>query len=167
MKRIACIFMIMSVVAYEGYCQAWFMYQEAENYFYGINGRKQSYEKSFKLYEKAAKSGCVLAENRLATCYEFGYGVTVSERNAFKWHKRAARHGNPASQGSLGFYYFKKSRYRMADKWDLKAANNGNEHVINQMQQSFSRYSWGYNRENTHDSSGQEVDWYELFMKFK
>ena len=65
-------------MTFKGHCQAWYMYQEAENYFYGTNSREQSYEKSFNLYEKAAKLGCVLAEEKLARSYECGYGVKVS-----------------------------------------------------------------------------------------
>ena len=165
-RRTHILLLLLIAMSFEGHCQAWFFYQEADNYFYGINGREQSYEKSFNLYEKAAKQGCVLAERRLAICYKNGYGVAASERAALHWNKKAARHGNADAQGALGFYYFKPGTYKKSDKWFLKAANNGNEHVIIEMQQSFGRYSWGYCKEKTQDAMGQEVNWYELFMEY-
>ena len=167
MKRIAHILFILIAMTFEGHCQAWFIYQEADNYFYGINGREQSYEKSFNLYEKAAEQGCILAEKQLAFCYTYGYGGPASERLALKWNKKAARHGNADAQGTMGFYYLKCGSYKKAEKWFLKAANNGNELVIAQMQQQFGRYSWGYCKERVEDSTGQKVDWYELFMGIK
>lgn len=166
MKKITPILLLLLAMTFKVQCQAWFMYQEAENYFYGINGREQSYEKSFNLYEKSAKLGCVLAEEKLAKSYECGYGVNVSAHTALKWHKKAARHGNTEAQGFLGFYYSKRGLYRKSDKWYLKAANNGNENVISQMQQSFGKYSWGYCKERTEDVGGQEVNWYKLFMEY-
>ena len=167
MKRIThIIILFFLMMSLEGHCQAWFFYQEADNYFYGINGREQSYEKSFNLCEKAAKQGCVLAERQLAICYTHGYGVTASERAAIQWNKKAARHGNADAQYALGYYYFKHGSYKKADKWFLKAANNGNEQGIAYEQQHFGRYSWGYSKEKVQDAMGQEVNWYELFMEY-
>lgn len=167
MKRRTYFICLLLMMNLEGYCQAWFMYQEADNYFYGINGREQSYEKSFNLYEKAAEQGCVLAEKQLAVCYTHGYGVPVSERLALKWNKKAARHGNADAQGSLGFYYLKRGSDKKSHKWFLRAANNGNERVISYEQQQFDRYSWGYDKERVVDSTGMEVNWYELFMEIQ
>lgn len=64
-----------------------------DNYFYGINGTKQDYQKAFKEYEKMAKKGDDLAQYKLAFCYDNGYGVMKDLSKAISFYKMASEAG--------------------------------------------------------------------------
>ena len=167
-KVIVFIFNVMILLWGNG--QAYYICQEAEKYFYGVEGREQSYEKSFNLYEKAAKEGCVLAEYKLAGFYELGLGVDSSYRMAFKWLKIAAKHGYPDAQYDLGFYYFFgwgcKEKPKKTFNLDLKAANNGSESARKALQEwGMYKYNCGYNLPELYGEEG--YDWYHYFMEEK
>ncbi|HTH01829.1 MAG TPA: tetratricopeptide repeat protein [Vicinamibacterales bacterium] len=54
------------------------------------------------------------AEFQLGQIYEFGFGVTQSDREALEWYRRAAAHGSAAAQRSIGEFY-RKGRGVAAD----------------------------------------------------
>ena len=119
--------------------QSYWIYQEAEEYYEGTNGREQSYEKAFVLYKKAADMGNPLAEYKLALCYWKGHGVTESSRKAFKYAKKSAKKGNDRAQELLGFLYFSgdgcKKSFKKAMRYYFRAADQGNESAIKNLQQ--------------------------------
>ena len=170
MKKIIVAFCLM--FSFCSYGQAYFIYQEAEKYFNGTDGRPQSYEKSFKLYEKSAKEGGVLAEKRLGDCYESGLGCDSSKFMAFKWYKIAAKHGNVDAIYALGFYYFFgigcKSNGKKAFELYRKAAYNGHPFAINALHEwGIYGYNCGYDMPELKELTGEEIDWYLYFLEGK
>lgn len=118
--------------------QAYWIYVQAEELYSGNDSIAPDYSKAVLLYEKAAKMGCPMAEERLSNCYYKGQGVALSKRRAFNWCKRAAKHGLASSQCLLGYYYAVgegcvQSHYK-AYKWYYRAANRGNQNAIDFLQ---------------------------------
>ncbi len=76
-------------------------YDDAENYFYGWNGRTKNKSRAVQLYLEAATNGNVLAQYRLACCYESGDGVEMNLNEAKKWYATAASNGHSGSERKL------------------------------------------------------------------
>lgn len=55
-------------------------------HFYGIGDRGKDYLECVKLLKDAANAGHGFAQNLLGVCYEYGNGVTIDYREAFKWY---------------------------------------------------------------------------------
>lgn len=119
--------------------QAYWHYQQGEEYFYGQNGKQQSYEKALFLYRKAAEKGSPDAECRISICYQYGYGVDQSDREAFIWAKKAAKHGNAQAQNAVGVFYYLGTgcmqNYRKGIKWLTRSANRGYAEAIHNLQE--------------------------------
>jgi TPR repeat protein len=54
----------------------------------------QDYDQAFFWYRKASDKGDMRAENRIAYCYQNGYGVEKDEDTAMKWYLKAAKQGD-------------------------------------------------------------------------
>lgn len=84
-------------------------YDDAENYFYGWSGHSKDQSHAVQLYREAAANGNVLAQYRLACCYENGDGVQMNLNEARKWYASAAANGHSGSKNKLaqlgGSYY--------------------------------------------------------------
>ena len=76
-------------------------YDDAENYFYGWNGYTKNKNRAVQLYHEAATNGNVLAQYRLACCYENGDGVQSDLNSAKKWYATAAANGHSGSEFKL------------------------------------------------------------------
>jgi TPR repeat protein len=118
--------------------QAYWIYVQAEELYNGNDSIVPDYSKAVLLYEKAAKMGCPMAEEKLSVCYYFGRGVPVSKKKAFLWCKKAAKHGVASSQYLLGYYYSLGEgclqSHRKAYKWYYRAANRGDTDAIEFLQ---------------------------------
>lgn len=139
------LFTIILFVGFFGSCigQAYWIYLEAEEYFYGSGGRTQSYDKAFKLYDKAASLGNIASLRKMGICYYNGYGVPISKHKSYIYVKKAADCGDTAAMVMLISYYLdgegcKKSMKRCF-RYAYKAANQGNNRAIQFLQQ-FSCY---------------------------
>lgn len=130
---LALIFLMVKLNA-----QAYWIYVQAEELYSGNDSIVPDYSKAVCLYEKAAKMGCPMAEEKLSVCYYFGKGVPASKKKAFQWCKKAAKHGVPSGQYLLGYYYSLGEgclqSYRKAYKWYYRAANRGNTDAIEFLQ---------------------------------
>lgn len=133
------IFLLFFLSPNSGIAQAYWYYQQGEEFFYGTGGRKQSYENAFLLYSKAADKGSPDAEYKISVCYHNGYGVEQSDRKAFLWAKKAAKHGNAQSQNAIGIYYYTGTgcaqSYAKGIKWLTRSANRGNLEAIHNLEQ--------------------------------
>lgn len=76
-------------------------YEDAENYFYGWRGYTKDKNRAVQLYREAASNGNVLAQYRLAYCYENGDGVQMNLNEARKWYATAAANGHSGSEFKL------------------------------------------------------------------
>jgi TPR repeat protein len=91
-------------------------------FYYGSDEMAQGIE----WIRKAAAQQYSPAEFQLGQIYDFGFGVTESDRDALDWYRKAAAHGNPGAQRSLGEFY-RKGRSVAADaaeaaRWLRRAA---------------------------------------------
>mgnify|MGYP000188454972 CR=1 FL=1 len=72
---------------------------------------KKNYEDAFRIYLKIANKGDERAEYNVGMLYMKGLGVERKKRDAYKWLRRAAKHGN--QEASL---YFKQMNERYEKK---------------------------------------------------
>lgn len=142
MKKIIITLLVWGVF---GTCsgQAYWIYMEAEEYYYGTRGRAQSYDKAFFLYNKAADMGNIASIRMMGVCYQNGYGVPVSKRKSFVYVKKAADCGDTTAMVMLISYYLDgegcRKSMKKCFKYAFKAADQGNERAIEFLQQ-FSLY---------------------------
>ena len=106
-------------------------FEIAERHYLGEYGVEKNLEQAFKWYEKAAESGDVDAERKVAIMYAKGEGVEANQKEALNWYEKAAENGDATSQYLVGnFYYYGKNgvekNQEKALNWYKKAAENGN-----------------------------------------
>lgn len=139
------LFLSLIVIIFFEYCegQAYWIFQEAEEYYHGIGGRTQSYDKAFWLYKKAASMGSVASLRMIGLCYHNGYGVIPSKRKSFIYMKKAADCWDTTAMMILSSYYLEgegcKKSWKKCFRYAFKAANQGSESAISFLQQ-FSCY---------------------------
>lgn len=137
MKKVF-IFFILALSIMPCYSQAYWIYEEAQEFFYGSGGRTQSYDKAFFLYQKAADMGSPDAMFKLSICYADGYGTEKSGKQEFYWLRKAAKLGHTGAQRELGACYMEgdycRQSYRKFYYWSLQAANKGDEIAIQNLQ---------------------------------
>lgn len=139
-------FFTLIVLILSNYCmgQAYWIYQEAEGYYHGIEGYPQSYDKAFCLYKKSASMGNIASLRMLGICYYNGYGIASSKRKSFIYMKKAALRGDTAAMMILSSYYLDgegcKKSWKNCIKYAFKAADQGNESAIKFLRQ-FSLYT--------------------------
>lgn len=125
------------------FSQAYWIFLEAEDYYYGNRGRPQAYDKAFWLYKKAAAMGNIASLRMMGTCYRNGYGVPVSKRKSFVHVKKAADCGDTTAMVMLISYYLDgegcRKSMKKCFKYAFKAADQGNKTAIDFLQQ-FSCY---------------------------
>jgi TPR repeat protein len=72
--------------------------------------------------------------HKLATAYQYGWGVSDDIEEAIRWYKAAAEKGHPESQSSLGFIYRQGSTVSkdisQAVYWYKLAAAQGNSSAL-------------------------------------
>lgn len=138
-------FTTLIVMGLFGLCsgQAYWIYLEAEEYFYGDGVRTQSYDTAFWLYQKAASMGNIASLRKMAVCYYNGYGVKASKRKSFVYLKKAADCGDTAAMTRLITYYLNgegcRKSWKKCFRYAYRAADQGNESAIKFLQQ-FSNY---------------------------
>ena len=103
--------------------------QEAEDYFYGTNGKEQDDDKTAEFAKKAAEAGNVDGQFWLGYCYDQGIGVEQSSEQAVVWYTKAAERGHAEAQNNLGVCYENgdgiDQSWNKAVYWYKKAADQG------------------------------------------
>jgi len=76
---------------------------------------------------KAADQQYAPAEFQMGQLYDFGFGVTPSDRQALAWYRLAAQHGSGAGQRAVGEFYQKgrgiPANPSEAARWYRRAAD--------------------------------------------
>ncbi len=72
---------------------------------------KKHYDEAFRIYQKIANKGDARAEYNIGMMYMKGLGVERKKMNAYKWLRRASKHGN--KEATL---YFKEMNQRYDKK---------------------------------------------------
>ena len=90
---------------------------------------------------KAAAQQFAPAECQMGQIYEFGFGVSQSDREALVWYRKAAAHGNPQAQRTVGDFY-RKGRTVPADaaeaaRWYRRGADGDDVRAQYQLGQMF------------------------------
>ena len=105
-------------------------YKIGGDYYFGRNGKTQSYQEAVKWYRKAAEMGHTSSQYNLGVCYDCGQGVTKDLAEAVKWYRKAAEQGDASAQCSLGVCYDYGQGVTKdvaeAVKWYRKATEQGN-----------------------------------------
>lgn len=96
-----------------------------EALYYGSDDTSQAIE----WLRKAAAQKHAPAEFHMGQLYDFGFGVTPSDREALTWYRRAAEHGHAAAQRTLGDFYRKgravPANAEEAARWYRRGADAG------------------------------------------
>lgn len=86
---------------------------------------------------KKAEEGDVIAQFRLAYCYQSGDGLPRNPDECVRWYTVAAMKGHPASQHNLGVLYMTgngvEQDYEQAYTWGVLAAENGNNALLKKL----------------------------------
>jgi hypothetical protein len=86
---------------------------------------------------KKAEEGDLIAQFRLAYCYQTGDGVPRNSDECVRWYTLAAMDGQPASQHNLGVLYMTgdgvEKDYEQAYTWGVLAAENGNTALLKKL----------------------------------
>ena len=90
--------------------QTSFMHYEFHNLAYEA-AEKNDFENAYRIYLKLSKKGDDRAEYNIGMMYMKGLGVEKGKMDAYKWLRRASKHGN--KEASL---YFQKMNERYAKK---------------------------------------------------
>lgn len=90
-----------------------------------------------KVLLKQAEEGDVIAQFRLAYCYQTGDGVQRNSDECIRWYTIAAMNGHPASQHNLGVLYMNgdgvERDYEQAYTWGVLAAEQGNSALLKKL----------------------------------
>lgn len=78
---------------------------EAENYYYGREGKLEDYEEALKLFKKAAKFGALEAYWYLGNIYKYGNGVKDDLKTAMEFYKQGAKLGWVDCFAEMGIIY--------------------------------------------------------------
>ena len=90
------------------------------------------FKDSIQSIRASAEKGNATDELFLAMSYAYGCGSAPDDREAVRWYKQAAEHGNAQAEYQLGQLYenglddLVPQNYREAVKWYQKAAEHGN-----------------------------------------
>jgi len=119
--------------------KAWAQSMLGYRYRDGV-GVEQSYQQARELYELAASQGDASAQYNLGVMYEKGQGVDQSYEKAKEYYEASSSplQGHANSQSTLGFLYCSgegvEQSFETARKWLLKAAEQGQEEAIINLQ---------------------------------
>ena len=97
---------------------------------------KTSRDEPFELSKISAENGDIIAQYRVAHCYEFGFGTSQDIEAAVKWYLKVAKQADKKDSKKLDSYftfaerhlavcYDRAGKYTEAAKWYLKAAERG------------------------------------------
>ena len=96
------------------------IFQRAEDYYYGQNGKKSDTAKALELYRQAAEQGHIEAQFALGAALKMP-GEYKNTREAVKWLHKAAEQGHQEAQYELGHSYEfgigVEINLQEADKW--------------------------------------------------
>jgi hypothetical protein len=89
--------------------------EEAENYYYGRDGKLEDYDAALKLFKQASKLGAIEAYNYLGDIYLYGFGVNEDIKIALDYFKQGAKFGNVDCYACMGRIYSIYDNHRHKD----------------------------------------------------
>lgn len=111
---------------------------EHEDSIAGYSKRELRRSQTVRYLIKAAEKNHLIAQYKLAQCYESGKYVKKSKKEAFRWYKKAASQGHPQAMERVGHCYEKgrgvKKNEAQAAHWYSLAEQNGQEYAKKKME---------------------------------
>ena len=92
------------------------IFEDAENYYYGLGEYLQDYTEALRLYKQAAKLGSLPAYGRIGEIYERGEGVPQDQEKALNAYKQGAAKGSVYCYWALGILFLAKGKQENAEK---------------------------------------------------
>ncbi len=77
------------------------LYEQGMNLLLGRNGAARDPQAAARCFERLARAGWAVAQNRLGELYEQGLGVPRDLDRAREWFRRAAEQGHPLARANL------------------------------------------------------------------
>ena len=117
--------------------KAWAQYHLGNNCYHG-DGVKKDVKHAVVLFKLAAEQGDANAQYNLGNMYSQGIGTKPDVKRAFELFTLSAEQGLAQAQFNLGCMYASgkcvEQSFLIAREWVAKAAAQGNEHAIAQLQ---------------------------------
>lgn len=109
-------------------------YNEAMNYYLGINNQKRDYDKAIKILSISAEKGNPLALYQLGNCYCYGNGVKINKKTAAEYWQKSSDLNCQEAKYELGNLYFNgdgvKRNYGKAVRLFDESAQSGNHAAL-------------------------------------
>ncbi|PTR17234.1 Sel1 repeat-containing protein [Nitrosospira sp. Nsp2] len=92
------------------------VFEEAENYYYGIGDYLQDYDEALRLYRQAAKLGSLPAYGKIGEIHKRGEGVPADQKKAIKYYKVGAAKGSVYCYWAMGVLFLDEGNQENAEK---------------------------------------------------
>lgn len=102
------------------------IFQEAEQYYYGLDNYLEDYAEALRLFRQAAKLGSLPAYGYIGEIYERGKGVRQEQEKALEYYKEGARKGSVYCYWAMGSLFIKGDSQQNAEKCFSLFVNNIN-----------------------------------------
>jgi hypothetical protein len=106
-------------------------------HYYGIDGVKQSYQKAFEYFIKAAQNGHAQAQYKLGLMFSRGDGVEPDYQESTKWLEKSAGQGDCKAQYELAILQIQESdidgKSKKYMQWLEESAQQKYESAKNQL----------------------------------
>jgi tetratricopeptide (TPR) repeat protein len=92
------------------------VFEEAENFYYGIGDSIQDYVEALRLYRQAARLGCLPAYGKIGGMHKLGEGVREDKAAALEYYKVGARKGSVYCYWAMGRVFMDAANNENAEK---------------------------------------------------
>lgn len=119
----------------------------AQNYDYGFDDYIEDSDEAMKLYKQAIKLGCVPAYKRIGDMYNFGNGVSQSDKKALEWYKEGVKKGDYYCYSDMGDLFASSGQidnFHKCYKLLFKNRNQQRNEVVENFSTGFSYSSIAY-----------------------
>lgn len=100
------------------------IFDEAEQYYYGLENYLEDYAEALRLFRQAAKLGALPAYGYIGEMYEGGEGVRQDQEKALEYYKEGARKGSVYCYWAMGRLFAKGDSQKNAEKCFSLFINN-------------------------------------------
>ncbi len=92
------------------------VFEEAENYYYGLGDYLEDHAEALRLYRKAAQLGALEAFSKIGYMYQSGEGTLENKSKAIEFYKEGARKGNIYCYWLMGYLFSLERKKENAEK---------------------------------------------------
>ncbi|MHB8940862.1 MAG: GIY-YIG nuclease family protein [Desulfobacteria bacterium] len=114
------------------------VWEEANNYYFGLGDTIQDYEEAMQLYIQAAKLGCLMAYDNIGSMWRDGVGVQKSSSKALDYFKIGAKAGNYYCHYSMALLFMKNDNPENEYKCMMKFFRSRKEKLNKGLEKEYS-----------------------------